>query len=345
MATSKVKTETKLAMALVRNLEAIAPLSLKDRKAGKMVGGVFLPGWQSKAIEVAADLKSKYPSPQSALSGKKRLLAELGKFDKSWLLDAATFHPVKTSIAHFRESLNLLFAIDQAAVNDSYRGRVSDRSGDASRIECDLSQWLVKAFDTLTKVAQGADRKEIKWEDVSCALALTTGRRMSELHYSAAFTKSGDHELIFTGQLKGKSRAVDGDKLINHPFTIPCLVPTELAIAGLEWLEREGKRADRGDQDGAERVNKVWAKYLSKRCKTDWEIIPDATWQAVDPADKWSFHKFRGIYFVACLANLEQTANFSSIKRLAPSLLGDADLSAIEPYERIDIAPDSLTNI
>jgi len=345
MATSKVKTETKLAMALVRNLEAIAPLSLKDRKAGKVVGGVFLPGWKAKSVEIADDLKEKYPVVQSAIDGKKRLLTELGKFDKSWLLDTANFYPVKTSIAHFRESLNLLFAIDQAKVNASYRERVSDRSGDASRIECDLSQWLAKAFDVLTKVAQGANRKEIRWEDISCALILVTGRRMSELHYSAAFTKSGDHELIFTGQLKGKGRTVDGDKLINHPFTIPCLVPAELAIAGLAWLEREGKRADRGDQDGAERVNKTWAKYLSKRCKTDWQIIPDSTWQSVDPADKWSFHKFRGLYFVACLAKMEQSVSFSSIKRLAPSILGDADLSAIEPYERIDIKPGSTVTI
>lgn len=342
--TTKTKTETKLAIELVRNFEALTPLSLRDRKSGKTVEGEWLPGWQAKALETAQYIKTEYDLPQSALSAKKRLLSELSKFDKSWLLDSATYHPVKTTITHFRECLNLLFSEYQMDVNQDYRQRVEKRSSDENRIECDLTKYLQTAHRILTLCESGASKTDVNWQDVSCALALVTGRRMSEIHQSGVFSKIGDHEVKFSGQLKGKSRTLDGSKLIKAEFNIPTLVSASLVLSGLEWLDREGKRLD-SKTGTPEQVNKTWGKYLSRRAKSEWEVITDEQWQAVDPQDKWTFHKFRGLYFIACLANLNQTASFSTIKRLAPTILGDSDIKAIEPYERVDIAPGSLTKL
>ena len=342
--TKKIKAETKLAVDLVRNFEALAPLSLRDRKNGKRVGNEMIPGWQVRAIETSQFIKSQYELPQSALSAKKRLLAELSKFDKSWLLDAATYHPVKTTITHFRECLNLLFSEYQASINEKYLERVDLRSSDEKRIICDVSPYLRKAFEVLTAVANGASRNDVKWEDVSCALALVTGRRMSELHYSAEFEVTGHYELSFRGQLKGKARLVGSDKLIDHTFIILTLIPADLVVAGMAWLDREGKRADRANGT-PEQVNKTWGKYLSRRAKSDWEIIKDAEWQEVDALDKWTYHKFRGLYLICCLANLQEMVSYASIQRKAPSLIGDQDMKALEPYLRVDIAPGSLTKI
>lgn len=340
MNTKTVKPEAKLAMELVRQFEELTPFSLRDRKTGK--NGV--PGWQVLAVNTAKYLKDTYPTPDSALSSKKRLIKELKGFNKSWLLDPATVHSVKTTISHFQETLNLLFTEYQEEVNQTYRERVDKRSSDESRIVVDLTDYLVKAQYVLEKCAEGASKDEVNWQDVSCALALVTGRRQSEIHFSGEFTPVGDYELEFSGQLKGKGRTVDGSKLIEASFTIPTLVKTDLVLAGIRWLDREGKRLDK-ETGNPDIVNKRWNKYLGQRSKSNWEIIPDEVWKEVDEKDKWSYHKFRGLYFIACIANLGQSASFSSIKRLAPSILGDSDIKAIEPYERVDIKPGSTTKV
>jgi len=341
--TTKTKLETKWAVELVRNFEALTPLSLRDRKSGKSVEGEWLPGWQARAIETAQHIKTEYELPQSALSAKKRLLSELTMFDKSWLRDEATYHPVKTTIAHFRECLNLLFAEYQNQVNTDYKDRVDHRSSDENRIECDIGVYLSKAHSVLTEVANGATRKEVKWQDVSCALALVTGRRMSEIHQSGVFTALGDYELRFTGQLKGRGRKVDGQKLIENMFVIPTLVNTALVMTALEWLNNEGKRL--GTDGTPEQVNKTWGKYLSQRTKSDWQVITDEEWQQVDLKDKWTYHKLRGMYFIACVNNYEKRGVFASISRMAPDILGDSNLQALVPYMRIDLTPGSLTKI
>jgi hypothetical protein len=55
-------------------------------------------------------------------------------------------------------------------------------------------------------VRDGATKDEVNWRDVSCAISLVTGRRMGEVHLSGQFNQVGSHEVIFKGQLKGKSR-------------------------------------------------------------------------------------------------------------------------------------------
>jgi len=330
-------------MELVRDFEALTPLSLRDRKSGKTVKGEWVTGWQDRAVETARELKTLHELPGSALSAKKRLLLELSKFDKTWLRDPATFYPVNTTIAHFRECINLLFAEYQKESNTDYKARVDHRSKDESRIECDLGEYLTKAHSILTAVSKGATGKKVKWQDVSCALALVTGRRMSEIHQSGVFTALGDYELSFSGQLKGRGRKVDDLKLINHVFILPTLVNASLILSGLEWLDKEGKRL--GTDGTPEQVNKTWGKYLSQRTKSDWEIVTDEQWQKVDEQDKWTYHKLRGMYFIACVNNYEKRGVFASISRIAPDILGDSNIQALVPYMRIDLTPGGLTKI
>jgi len=336
-----MKSETKEAMALVGQFELLAPFKPTERKNGKQ--GYI--GWQKLAIEVAGKIILAYPVPGAALANKKSLLAELKNYQKEWLVDEANYFPVLSIIRCFRETVNLLFAVIQAEINKTYLERVDSRSSDKNRIECDMSIYLQKAFDILQLASSGASKAVLKWEDVSCALAIVSGRRQSEIHYSAVFEVAGTYELYYSGQLKGKNKKVDNEKIFDHVFTIPTLIPARLVVGGLEWLEREGKRLDRAT-GSAEQVNKTWGKYLSRRAKSDWEIIPDDFWKKVDIRDKWTYHKLRGIYYSCCLYRyLKENNTFFAAKKKALEILGDSDHKTLTTYERVEIKPGSLTRI
>ena len=165
-----MKAETKQAMALVQQFEALTPFKLRDRKVGKE----GLIGWQMLAVQTARDIKTEYPSSASCLAVKKKLLAELKAYKKEWVLDSANYHPVQTIVTHFREALNFLFAEFQMDVNQEYRSRVEARSTDENRIECDLTAYLQKALEVLKLASSGATKEVLKWEDVSCAIAHET---------------------------------------------------------------------------------------------------------------------------------------------------------------------------
>jgi hypothetical protein len=340
---ARLKNETKIAVDLIQAFEALVPLSLEDRENGKSVRGVFRTGWKVLAVDTSIFIKSRYESIHSALQCKTDLLKILIHPEDDWILDKANKPAIASITGHFEQCLNLLFLEYARSKNTDYKGRVLARSATGNRIPCDISTYLEKAVKVLTLASQSASKKDLKWEDVSCALALVTGRRMSEIHFSGVFTVVNDYEVEFSGQLKGKSRAVEGTKLKDVIFTIPTLVKANLVVDGVNWLERNDKRLP--ETGTTEEVNKKWNKYIGLRCKAEWAIIPDESWQIVDSKDKWTYHKMRGLYFIACVYNLEGTMNFSSIKRLAPGILGDADLSAIEPYERVDIVPGSVARI
>lgn len=354
------KTEQRLAREIVEHFELLAPYTPTKRKKGvNDTEQGFIEGWQRKAVDVEQHLKdhakadldlsddtSVMQYKRSAVAAKKRFLSELKGYNQSWLKDHGNYHPVNTIIKHFRETLNLLFSAFQDDINTEYRNRVETRSDDSNRIECDLTEYLKKAQQTLTLCSQDADSKEVNWRDVSCALALVTGRRQSEIHWSATFTRVSDYEAVFTGQLKGKTRKAKGTDtdVFDHKFTIPTLLNVDLAIAGLTWLDNQGKRLDR-KTGNATQVNKKWGKYCSSQVREVWCIIPDEIWKETDPQDKWTYHKLRGLYFIACLTNLGENRSFSSLKRYAPQILCDSDIKAIEPYERIDIKNGSTTKI
>ena len=103
----------------------------------------------------------------------------------------------------------------------------------------------------LHQVSNRASKEDVEWRDVSCVLALVTGRRMGEVHLSGVFTQVSEYEVAFSGQLKGKSRKVKvGERklaLRDYEFSIPTLVRAELVVKGIAWLEANGKRFERDE--------------------------------------------------------------------------------------------------
>lgn len=317
---------------LLPKFEALAPYKINQRKKG--TGD--LPGWEKLAAIEAKNLKVTYPDERPEeektygtclrqITALKKALKTSAKTD---LNDKALYHPVLTIITHFGEALSYQFASYKERQNTAYRQQVKERSEPEARIELDLTLYLQRANNLLTRIASG-DEEGIDWRDVSCAIALATGRRMAEVHLSAKFELIGEYEIAFTGQLKGKNRRIDGTNLRNVVFKIPTLLPAKLVCFALNWLGDKDKRFP--PNEDTERVNRRWSKVLSEAAK-DWAIIPDMT-----------YHKFRGAYLRANIVN-SGIDPFDYIP-YASSILGDDDESTIKTYQRFVIKPGTLTRI
>lgn len=323
---------------LLPQFEALAPYKITQRKKG--VGD--LTGWHKLAIQEARLLKLNYPDDKpeddkeygTALRQITALKKALKLASKTGLKDAALLNPVNTIITNFGNELSNQFAIYKENQNTRYRETVTERRKVENRIEIDLTNSLKYAYNILTDVKNGEDK--INWLDVSCAIALATGRRMAEVHLSASFELIDSYSVEFTGQLKGKDRKIrvvnKAVKLRDVTFKIPTLLPADLIVNALDWLGKNGKRFDK-DED-PERVNRRFSKTLNQACK-DWDIFP---------ADERTYHKFRAAYLRAAIINDGNVDPYDFLD-FAKEVLGDDDESTINAYKRYGIKEGSLTKI
>jgi len=321
---------------LLPQFEALAPYKLNQRKKGVN----NLVGWERLAAIEAKNLKSAYPDDRpedekeysTAITQITALKKALHNAAKTDLNDHAHYHPVITISNHFGNALSYQFSNYKERQNTRYRQTVVERSDKNNRIEIDLTNSLKYAFNILSDIKKGEDAN---WLDVSCAIALATGRRMGEVHLSATFEKVDTHTVNFRGQLKGKTRKVkQGDKAVHlrdATFTIPTLLPADLVCYALQWLNQKGKRFPQTEDP--ERVNRRFSKTLNEACKK-WEIFP---------TDERTYHKFRAAYLRAAIAN----ANIDpyDFTDFAKAVLGDDDENTINTYKRYEIKPGTLTHI
>lgn len=317
--------------------EALAPYKLNQRKKG--VGDI--PGWERLAAQEARLLKVTYPDEKpenekeygTCLRQITALKKALKLAAKTELKDPALMNPVITISTHFGNALSYLFSEYKERQNVRYREQVTDRRQKENRVQIDLTNSLQFAQTVLKQVVSGENPN---WIDVSCSIALATGRRMGEVHCSGSFEVSDSYEIAFKGQLKGKDRKVKiGSKYVplkNVTFYIPTLLPAELVCAGIEYLSEKNKRFPRNED--AERVNRRWSKTLNLAVK-DWDIFPES--------DR-TYHKFRAAYLRACVAN-DPTVDAYDFADYAKEILGDDDETTINAYKRYEIKPGSFTKI
>ncbi|MHC5855169.1 protelomerase family protein [Nostoc sp.] len=321
---------------LLPQFEALAPYKLTQRKKG--VGDI--PGWERLAAVEAKNLKINYPDDRpedekeygTALRQITALKKNLVLAAKTGLKDSALYNPVCTIITNFGNALSYQFASYKEKQNATYREKVTERRQPENRIEIDLTQSLTFANTILTNIKNGENEN---WMDVSCAIALATGRRMGEVHLSAIFKKVDDYTIEFKGHLKGKSRKVRvGEKSLpvrDVAFNIPTLVNANLVCFGLQWLNDKGKRFE--PTEDPERVNRRFSKTLNEHCK-QFNIFPE---------DERTYHKFRAAYFRASIINAG-VDSFDFID-YAEQILIDKDESTINSYKRYEIKKDTLTKI
>ena len=323
---------------LLPQFEALAPYKITQRKKGVK----DFTGWHKLAIQEARLLKLTYPDDKpeddkeygTALRQITALKKALKLASKAELKDAALLNPVNTIITNFGNELSNQFAIYKENQNTRYRETVTERRKVENRIEIDLTSSLKYAYNILTDVKNGEDK--INWLDVSCAVALATGRRMAEVHLSANFELIDNHTVAFKGQLKGKDRKIrvvdKAVKLRDVTFKIPTLLPADLVCFALDWLNSKGKRFDK-DED-PERVNRRFSKTLNQACK-DWDIFPE---------NERTYHKFRAAYLRAAIINNGNVDPYD-FTDFAKEVLGDDDESTINAYKRYEIKPGTITRI
>lgn len=324
---------------LLPQFEALAPYKLNQRKKG--IRNEALLGWEQLAAIEAKNLKITYPDdrPESereygtALRQITALKKELRSAARTDLKDHALYNPVLTIITHFGNALSYQFASYKQNQNTRYRETVTERREKINRVEIDLTDSLKYAHNILTDIKKGEDAN---WLDVSCAVALATGRRMAEVHLSASFEQLDSYTVAFKGQLKGKSRKVkQGDKAVyirDIVFKIPTLLPAELVCFALQWLADKGKRFPQTEDP--ERVNRRFSKTLNESCK-QWDIFPK---------DERTYHKFRAAYLRAAIVN-DGNVDPYDFTDFAKAVLGDDDENTINAYKRYEIKPGTLTCI
>ncbi len=316
---------------LIPKFEALAPYSRKKRETGDK--NEKIEGWKLLATKEAAIIRSNYNTPESRLRQVTSLKKGLKESAKN-VKDSANYHPVKTITTHFGEALSFLFSEDTIVKNTKREEKVSFQSDAKNRVELDLTSFIKVAHSVLEVVVKGGTKDDLDWRDVSCAIALVTGRRMAEIHLSGSFKKDNDYTITFKGQLKGKNRKLKiGDSklpLIECEFNIPTLVKADLVVAGIKWLDENDKRFT--TTEDPERVNRRWSKVLSAAVKDSWMLFEGMT-----------YHKFRGAYFRACVENA--VIDPYDWEKFAQEILGDDDSATIKAYKRFKIKPGSITKI
>ena len=363
---------------LIPAIEALTPFKAVDRKKGKN----GLKGWKMLAAEETRRLKAHYPdetnddgSPKpeiertytTCLRQITALKKELKQIRPDALADPEMIGRFRTIVTYLSEALSEQFTVYTSMKNITYAARVETRSESKQRIEINLEPFIEQAHTILSEVANGND---FDWREVTCAIALTSGRRMAEILASGRFTRVSDYEISFKGQLKGKLSGIvtdlKGNKirrnkinfdqmkllrqikpdskfvlLIDHEFTIPTLVKSDLIIAGIQYLAAQDKRLEPNEDPLI--VNRRWSKPLSEQIKKDWMIVPDEVFQAIDPKDNMTFHKLRSCYFIGVMGSTGET--FADQKDLAENILGDKDLNATEAYDRFKLEPGTKARI
>lgn len=329
---------THRAHQLIKLFEALAPLTPKYRKDGKGT----VKGWRMLAANECNLFKIEFPDNKPEIEKryytawkhistlKNELYALTRVIDTSedgsepGLRDPLLVNSVRTVIRHFIDELTSYFLPYKMRANIDYKKDVEKRSSKENRVEINLTDYISKAYEVLQ------DPSNYKWMDLSIALALVTGRRMSEIHATASFKVIDEYTVLFKGQLKGKDRKVDGKKLINTEFVIPTLVPAELVVNGLDYLENENKKRI-SSTDDIGKVNRNYSRYLSERMKSEWAFIGEDT----------TYHKCRAAYLRASIIN-QDVDPFDYIN-YARSIMGDDDKATIETYQRYHIKKGTLT--
>ena len=331
--------------SLVPKFERLTSFNSSVRKKGSGKGASRIPGWMDLATHESKILKRTYPDdrPESqktystCTSQISRLkTALLNSQGVSQLKDPANIHKYRTIVNNFGDMLSYKFSEYKQRSNEYVRQDVETRSKTENRITINIETHLDRAYDILSEPEQ------YKWYEVSCAIALTSGRRMAETHMSGEYVTipGSSHELMFRGQLKGKDRKINGVPLHRHWFKIPTLTPAYLIIQGIEYLNDCGKRFEFDNGCDYEvippltkRVNDNLSRYLSTECRDNWAIVPE----------KMRYHLLRGIYFRAALENSD--CDLFDFERFGQEVLGDSDMSAIKSYIRFRIEDDSNTLI
>lgn len=327
---------------LISQFEKLAPKKLKERENGCLVGGVKVEGWRALALLEATHLKQTFPDSKPiptygrAQNGLRMLRKYAFDNYRFYLEDPEMAGRVRTTMVHFFDALSFLFSEYKKVSNEQQRQRIDNLQYERQAIK--PAPYVSQAESVLRMVEAG---QKPHWADVSCALALVTGRRMAEIHQTAKFELGSDDQLDrrqklyckdgkwlwFSGQLKGKE---DNNlaKRKEH-FPIPTLVEPELVILGLSYLANHEPTKRVPESEATVVVNKKFSVQLMRQVDAKWRVDPRP--KDGDEKVKFSYHNLRDVYFLVAVhqASIEPF-NYPMV---APSILGHSGVGSLISYQ------------
>lgn len=119
------------------------------------------------------------------------------------------------------------------------KGAVKDwiRDDNSKRLSNKLhSQILVNPEWIIETATRLLTTEKPTVSDLCIGIALSTGRRLTEIMKTAKFKVVDDTTLLFSGQLKTKNRHLFED---IKPYNIPCMIKTEVVVKALKLLRKE----------------------------------------------------------------------------------------------------------
>lgn len=201
-------------------------------------------------------------------------------------------HDWKSFFEYYNKSVRMAFGGVTTKIRKQSLTSLSSRQDSIASIKC--LQAIVKAKEVLQNIKK---HQKFMWREVVCALMLVTGRRQAEILQSGNFELTDDdYKLLFSGQLK-KHNDVE-----NNSYIIPTLVPAQLVVEGIEWLDKFGKRGCATPLDAHK-------KYSKEICSTSKSIIQnrfvliEGEWfydDAGKKKDRRVGHLFRHVYGQVC---------------------------------------------
>lgn len=286
---------------------------------------------QSLAFNYFNELKAKDYATSTVVRYTGQLLELIKAQLEQRLQDALPVEQrkVEAALTIVFPQFSLILSYERKALKRQLDTRQSaiESSRNEQGVTVNISEALKFAYYTLSNL------ESARWEDISIALALATGRRMAEIHYSASFEPSDEFEVIFTGQLKAKSGKLEHQ---SKRWVIPTLLPSLLVIKGLEKLAELGKRVD-----SYERVNTLFQKPLNTRMRLEvWKHFESFTVTAEGKQETidCTYHKNRAVWFAAVTRDLPK----GKWLVFGRDYLGDKLEVSTNAYRYIEVSPESL---
>lgn len=177
----------------------------------------------------------------------------------------------------------------------------------------DPTHLLAHAVEVLASVTRG---ESPRWQDVSIALVLCTGRRPSEIHATAQFKVLDEYELEFTGQLKKKDCDTTG-------YSIPTLAPAIDCVNAHEYIKTKG-RYYYGDQQKSHKSTSV---DISRSGIKEWysKYLPNVEDYIGEDGKVYkvrTHHRMREIYALITLERYRDNYDGHMSRRLESDYVG-----------------------
>lgn len=186
---------------------------------------------------------------------KKNMLRMVEAESQTWMKEQLEAN-IKTLFSYIAQNEEVKAESEYKAVRD--KKQVEVRS--TNRIKVRSMDNLVKrAYQVLNNV--NASTPKTEWKNIALALCVVTGRRaFSEILSSGTFEVESEYFAWFTGQAKTKGKSEDYFK--NNPsYRIPTLVPAQLVVNGVKWLDEHDKRAVTKEGNSATAEEIAHARY------------------------------------------------------------------------------------